>query len=41
MSVLKLIHKPLSDDDLRHILGEDIKIIKYSQLADYNDLNDM
>jgi len=41
MSVLKLIHKPLSDDDLRHILGEDIKIIKYSQLADYNDLNDL
>ena len=38
MSVLRLIHRPLSDDDLRHILGSGIKIIKYSQLSEYDDL---
>ena len=39
MSVLRLIHRPLSDDDLRHILGSGIKIIKYSQLSEYDDLD--
>ena len=38
MSVLRLIHRPLSDDDLRHILGNDIKIIKYAQLSEYDEL---
>ena len=40
-SVLKLIHKPLSDLDLQHILGNDIKIIKYADLANYTDLDDL
>ena len=32
-SVLSLIHKPLSDADLRNLLGSDLKILKYSELA--------
>ena len=50
--LLKLVHKPLSDDDLRRVLGEDLKIIKYSDLEDlkiikysdldnYNDLDEL
>jgi hypothetical protein len=41
MSVLKLIHKPLSDLDLQHILGNDIKIIKYADLAKYQDSDEL
>ena len=40
-SVLKLIHKPLSDADLRRILGNDIKIVVYSQLANFRDLDEL
>ena len=25
--------EPLSDEDIRHILGNDIKILKYSELS--------
>ena len=39
--LLKLVHKPLSDDDLRRVLGEDLKIIKYSDLDNYNDLDEL
>lgn len=40
MSVLKLIQKPLSDLDIQRILGKDIKIIKYTELGRYYDLDD-
>ena len=39
--LLKLVHKPLSDDDLRRVLGDDLKIIKYSDLDNYNDLDEL
>ena len=39
--LLKLIHKPLSDDDLRRVLGDDLKILKYSDLVNYNDLDEL
>ena len=41
MSVLKLIHKSLSDADLRHLLGNDFKILKYSQLSEISDLDEL
>jgi hypothetical protein len=41
MSVLSLIHKPLSDDDLRRILGARLKIVKYSYLDTLDDLNQL
>ena len=31
MSVMKLIHRPLSDEDLRKLLGSDLRILKYSE----------
>ena len=31
--IKRLIRKPLSDADLKTILGEDLKIVKYSELA--------
>ena len=40
MSVLKLMQKPLSDLDIQRILGKDIKIIKYTELGRYYDLDD-
>jgi len=39
MSVLKLIHRSLSDSDLRKLLGTDLKIVKYSDLANVQDLD--
>ena len=39
MSVLKLIHRSLSDTDLRKLLGTDLKIVKYSDLANVQDLD--
>ena len=30
MSIIKLIRKALSDTDIRKILGQDVKIVKYS-----------
>ena len=41
MSIVKLIHKPLSDTDIRRILGEDTKVIKYSELAPINSLHEL
>ena len=35
MSIVKLIHKALSDSDIRKILGHDTKIIKYSDCLLY------
>ena len=36
----QIIRKPLSDTDLRHILG-DCKIITYPELSKYNNINEL
>ena len=41
MSIEKLIRKALSDADIRRILGSDTRIIKYSNLAPYNSLDEL
>ena len=41
MDIIKLVHKALSDSDIRAILGENTKIIKYSELSGYKDLDDL
>ena len=33
--------EPLSDEDIRHILGKDTKILKYSELAKYPSIDDL
>ncbi len=37
--IQRIIRKPLSDADLRHILGEDLKILQYSDLANHSTLD--
>ena len=39
--VQRIVRKPLSDADLRHILGDDLKIVQYSDLSKYSTLNDL
>jgi len=39
--IQRIIRKPLSDADLKHILGEDLKIIKYSELSSYSSLESL
>ncbi len=41
MEILQTINRPLSDEDIRDILGPECKIMKYSGLAEYNDLDDL
>ncbi len=41
MEVLRLVNKALSDDDIRHILGRGIKILKYSDLGEVKDLDEL
>ncbi len=41
MEVLRLVNKALSDDDIRRILGRDIKILKYSDLDEFRDLDEL
>ena len=36
-----IIHKALGDDNLRTILGKDTKILKYSELAKYNSIDQL
>ena len=36
-----MIHRALSDSDLRRILGHNTKIMKYSELSKFNDLNEL
>jgi hypothetical protein len=36
-----MIATPLSDDDIRTILGSDTKILKYSELSEYSNLNEL
>ena len=31
--IQRIIRKPLSDTDLKHILGNNLKIVKYSDLS--------
>ena len=33
--------EPLSAEDIRHILGNDIKILKYSELSKYSSIDDL
>ena len=40
-SIMNLIHRPLPDADLRTLLGNDLKILKYSQPANYADLDQL
>lgn len=40
-SVMKIINTPLSDSDIRRILGNDINIVKYSELSQFNDINEL
>ena len=35
----RIIRKPLSDADLKHILGADLKLVKYSELANQASLD--
>ena len=37
--IRRIVRKPLSDADLRHILGEDLKILQYSELANHSTLD--
>ena len=37
----KLIHKALSDSDIRTILGADTKVLKYSELAGVGSLDEL
>ena len=37
--IQRIVRKPLSDADLRHILGNDLKILKYSELANFPSLD--
>ena len=41
MEITRLIHKPLSDADIQKILGPDAKIIKYSELGDLYDIDQL
>ncbi len=41
MEILQTINRALTDDDIRDILGSDCKIMKYSGLAEYIDLDDL
>jgi len=40
-SVLKMMQTPLSDSDIKKILGDDIKIIIYSDLSKISDLREI
>ena len=41
MSILKLVHRALSDSDLRRILGAGTKVIKYSELSSFQSLGQL
>ena len=40
-SVLKMMRTPLSDSDLKKILGDDLKIIVYSDLSKLSNLREL
>ena len=39
-SIMKLMRTPLSDDDIKKILGDNIKIVLYPDLSKYQDLRE-
>ena len=39
MDITQGVHKSLSDEDIRHILGDNYKNIQYSELANYSSLD--
>ena len=39
--IKQVIRKPLSDSDLKRILGEDTRIITYPQLANYRTIEEL
>ena len=39
--VLRMIRTPLSDSDLRKIIGQDLKIILYRELSKISNLREM
>ena len=41
MSIKVIESQPISDGDIRRVLGSDAKIIKYSSLSQYNKLTDL
>lgn len=41
MEIINTVHKSLSDSDIRQILGNKCKIIKYSELSQYNNLSEL
>ena len=41
MEIIETVHKSLSDQDIRNILGDKCKIIKYSELSQYNTLSEL
>ena len=41
MSMRKLVHKALSDSDIRTILGADTQILKYSELAGVGSMDEL
>ena len=41
MDVVRLINKALSDEDIQRILGGDAKIIKYAELGNLYDIDQL
>ncbi len=41
MEISQTLSRPLSDEDIRDILGPNCKITKYSGLGEYSDLDDL
>lgn len=40
-AVIKMMRTPLSDDDLRKILGNNIKIVLYPDLSKHNNIREL
>ena len=40
-SIEEIEHKSLSDTDIKKVLGQSCKILKYSQLSKYSDLDQL
>ena len=41
IDIVRLINKALSDEDIQRILGGDAKIIKYAELANLYDIDQL
>jgi hypothetical protein len=40
-SLANMKKSPMSDEDIRKVLGSNVKILKYSELANYNNINEL